>query len=78
MLAVRNVYVPPMPSAVAIVVNEAKLVAAGVLSSPISMATSAPGADPNVTVTELSRTWPPMSRIRPVPFFSPPSSGLPR
>ena len=71
-------WLPPMPSAAATVVKVGKVAAARVSSLPTLIATSAPGADPKVTVTDLSRTGLPMSTISPLPAFSPPNTGFPR
>src|SRR5215469_3439667 len=43
---------------------------------PILISTSAPGEEPNVTWTELSRTERPMSRMSPDPCLRPPKYGL--
>ena len=45
---------------------------------PTLIWTSAPGMEPNVTWTDDSFTFLPMSRIRPVPVLVPPNTGLPR
>ena len=77
-LLVWNVWVPaPTFFSLATLVNEARPCGETVLLLPTSMLTLAPAAGPNVSCTELSRTGLPMSRIRPVPFFRPPKTGLP-
>jgi hypothetical protein len=77
-LDVRKVCVPPTSSALATVVKLPRVEAARVSLPPSSTATSAPGSAPKVTVTYLSLTRLPMSRISPLPVFSPPNTGLPR
>ena len=81
-LDVRKVCVPPTSSALATVVKVARDEAARVSLSPSSMATSAPdpvpGSLPKATLTDLSLTRLPMSRISPLPVFRPPNAGLPR
>ena len=50
----------------------------GAIVADLDLETSAPGTDPKVTVTDASRTFRPMSTIRPLPIFRPPKTGLPR
>src|ERR1700722_12053294 len=76
LLVTVKVTVPPMLFSWATLVMESRLVLLLVSELPSLSCTSAPTLEPNLIVTEVSRTVWPMSRIRPVPGFRPPSAAL--